>query len=131
MVAQNTNIGPYPATEPLQWLTTDDYVAFTLNTTNLTISPNGVFQFGTPAITSVMINETSAHLNGSGAMTFAFTNGTGLSFSVLGRNKVAAPVATWPVVGPAVETPAGSWQYQFTDPSPATNTQRFYLLRQP
>ena len=31
----------------------------------------------------------------------------------------------------AVESPANSGSYQFTDPNPATNTARFYLLRQP
>jgi hypothetical protein len=73
-------------------------------------------------------------LVGSGALataSFSFTNTPGLSFSVLGTNNIAAPKATWPLVGTAVESPAGSGKYQFTDPSPATNTARFYLLRQP
>ena len=64
-----------------------------------------------------------------GALTFAFTNATGLSFSVLATNNIAAPITNWPVVGPAVESPAGSGNYQFTN-SPATN-DLFYILRQP
>jgi len=67
----------------------------------------------------------------SGSLMFSFTNGTGLSFSVLGTNNLSAPVDTWPVVGPAVESPAGSGNYQFTDPNPATNSAEFYILRQP
>ncbi|MGA2246737.1 MAG: DUF1533 domain-containing protein [Verrucomicrobiota bacterium] len=67
----------------------------------------------------------------NGQLAFSFTNTTGLSFSVLGTNDLIAPPATWPVVGTAVENPAGSGIYQFTDPSPATNSSRFYLLRQP
>ncbi len=67
----------------------------------------------------------------SGNLAFSFTNGTGLSFSVLATNNLAAPVATWPVVGAAVENPPGSGQYQFIAPNPATNSAQFYILRQP
>jgi len=70
-------------------------------------------------------------LNGGGALTFSFTSSPGLSFSVLATNNVAAPVATWPVVGSATETPAGSGHYLFNDSNPATNSSLFYLLRQP
>lgn len=69
-------------------------------------------------------------LNGGG-MTFDFTNGTGLSFSVLATNDITAPIATWPVVGTATENPAGSGHYQFSDPNPATNSTMFYMIRQP
>ncbi|MGA2684693.1 MAG: hemoblobin-interacting domain-containing protein [Verrucomicrobiota bacterium] len=64
-------------------------------------------------------------------LTFAFTNATGLGFSVLATNNLAAPVSTWPVVGTAVENPSGSGHYQFTTPYPATNSAQFYILRQP
>jgi hypothetical protein len=64
-----------------------------------------------------------------GAFQFAFTNATGANFSVLATNNVAASITNWPVVGHAVESPAGSGNYQFTN-SPATNRQ-FYILRQP
>lgn len=68
---------------------------------------------------------------GSGNLAFSFTNGTGLSFSVLATNNLSAPVATWPVVGTAIENPSGSGHYQFTAPNPATNSAQFYILRQP
>ena len=67
----------------------------------------------------------------NGGLTFAFTNATGLSFSVLATNNIIAPVNTWPVVGTAVENPAGSGDYHFSDLNPATNSTRFYILRQP
>jgi hypothetical protein len=54
-----------------------------------------------------------------------------LSFSILSTNNITAPEAIWPVIGTAVENPAGSGNYQFTDPNPATNATRFYILRQP
>jgi hypothetical protein len=85
-------------------------------------------------ITPVNINAASAHVTGSGASgaaSFSFTNASGLTFSVLATNNINAPRATWPVIGTATETPAGSGNYQFTDPNPATNTSRFYILRQP
>jgi hypothetical protein len=66
-----------------------------------------------------------------GKLKFTFTNATGLSFSVLATNDLTAPKANWPVVGTAVESPAGSGSYSFTNSAPATNGALFYLLRQP
>jgi len=65
-----------------------------------------------------------------GNMVFNFTNITGLSYSVLATNNLTAPVATWPVIGAAVESPAGSGSYQYTNAA-ATNSHIFYILRQP
>ncbi|HEV2691301.1 MAG TPA: hypothetical protein VG347_00235, partial [Verrucomicrobiae bacterium] len=65
-----------------------------------------------------------------GAFRLAFTNATGASFSVLATNNLTAPKSTWPVVGQAVESPAGSGSYQFTN-TEATNSVLFYILRQP
>lgn len=105
---------------------------YSIDNLNFSATVNPVY----PVITPINITPGSAQLVSTGigaskAITFSFTNATGLSFSVLGTNNIAAPKATWPVVGTAVENPAGSGQYQFTDPSPDTNTTRFYLLRQP
>ena len=66
----------------------------------------------------------------NGQLTFTFTNYTGLNFSVLATNDISAPLTNWPVIGTAVENPAGSGNYQFTN-SAATNAQEFYILRQP
>jgi hypothetical protein len=85
-------------------------------------------------ITPLNITAGSTHIVGSGASAaaqFAFTNASGLSFSILATNNVTAPKANWPVIGTAVESPSGSGHYQFTDPNPATNSPRFYILRQP
>lgn len=68
-------------------------------------------------------------INGS-TLAFNFTSATGLSFSVLGTNNLTAPVSTWPVVGTAVESPAGSGNYSYTNTA-ATNGMQFYILRQP
>ena len=66
----------------------------------------------------------------NGKFVFGFTNVTGLSYKVLGTNNLSAPIATWPVIGSPVESPAGSGTYLFTN-SPATNSAQFYILRQP
>lgn len=67
----------------------------------------------------------------SGALSFTFTNYTGMHFSVLGTNNLAAPVSTWPFIGTATENPAGSGQFQFADPNLATNGTMYYIIRQP
>ena len=66
-----------------------------------------------------------------GIPTFSFTSATGLSFSVHGTNNLLAPLATWPVVGSATETPAGSGHYQFSPPAPAPGSSMFYNISQP
>jgi hypothetical protein len=129
-VVATTNVGPFLATEPLITLTTSDYVSFDVGATNTLITSGGVFELVPPVITPVTITPGSAHLS-SGAMTFAFTNATGLTFTIVATNNLAAPVATWPAIGTATESPAGSGSYHFSDPSAASNPQRFYLLRQP
>ena len=65
-----------------------------------------------------------------GKLIFSFTNVTGLSFSVLATNNLTAPKTNWPVVGTAVESPAGSGNYQYTN-SATTNGQQYFLIRQP
>jgi hypothetical protein len=87
-----------------------------------------------PPSLPITILPTSTQIVGSGASAafqFSFTNTSGLTFSVLATNNLTAPVATWPVIGQAVENPVGSGQYQFSDPNPATNDTEFYILRQP
>ena len=82
--------------------------------------------FSTLAVTQSILG--GAAFSG-GAFRLALTNVTGASFSVLATNNLTSPITNWPVVGHAVESPAGSGKYQFTN-SPATNRQ-FYFLRQP
>ena len=67
---------------------------------------------------------------GKGAFQLTFTNATGASFSVLATNNITASKTNWPVVGHTVENPAGSGIYVFTNTA-ATNTQLYYILRQP
>lgn len=73
-------------------------------------------------------NITGAAITG-GKFKLGFTNSPGLTFSVLATNSLTAPRATWPVIGQAVEGPAG--QYNFTNSAPVTNSPLFFLIRQP
>jgi hypothetical protein len=66
-----------------------------------------------------------------GASQFSFTSTAGLHFSVQGSTNITAPIATWPVIGAATESPAGSGNYLFMDPNSATNGVLYYVIRQP
>ena len=147
-VASSASIvaAPVQGTWTLGGTTTKAAASGTAKFTNLTA-------FGTNAVIGATISFTAGGLTGvtsssfnipapikstlggilltaSGKLTFSFTNATGLSFSLLSTNDLTAPVSTWPVAGPAVENPAGSGSYQYTN-SATTNAQSFYVLRQP
>jgi hypothetical protein len=70
-------------------------------------------------------------LSASSSIHFTFTNYTDTASSVLTSTNVSWPLNTWSNLGAAVEIPIGSGHFQFTDPQPATNAQRFYLIRSP
>ncbi len=74
---------------------------------------------------------TSWSVLANGSFTLAFTNYTGLNFTVLGSTNLALPINSWSNLGTAVESPAGSGQFQFTDPQAANNIQRYYRVRTP
>ena len=61
--------------------------------------------------------------------TFAFTNPSAASFTVLATTNAVAPIANWEVLGPPISLGGGI--YQFTDPAAANHPRRFYLLRWP
>jgi hypothetical protein len=124
----------------------------TATTTNGVVTFAGLTAFSPNAVTGATISLTSGSLTATsspfnipkpinsvlggskvtgGKLAFSFTNITGLSYSVLATNLLTAPVATWPVVGAVVESPAGSGMYGYTNSAPATNSQLFYILRQP
>ena len=74
---------------------------------------------------------TSGSVLANGSFKLAFTNYTGLGFTVLGSTNLSLPENAWSNLGTAVESPAGSGQFQFTDPQAANNVQRFYRVRTP
>jgi Concanavalin A-like lectin/glucanases superfamily len=68
---------------------------------------------------------------GNGTFQFGFTNLTGASFTVYASTNVALPFNQWSNLGAAVETPAGSGQFQFTDPGATNYPQRYYRVTSP
>ncbi|MEP6662128.1 MAG: hypothetical protein ABJC04_00565 [Verrucomicrobiota bacterium] len=66
-----------------------------------------------------------------GFFTLTFSGTTGATYSIVSSTDIATPLSSWTVVGTATESPAGSGQFQFTDSSPATSSQRFYTVRLP
>jgi predicted outer membrane repeat protein len=66
-----------------------------------------------------------------GSFQFMFTNVANASFTVFASTNVALPFTQWTKLSAAVELPAGSGQYQFTDPSAGTNGQNFYRVCSP
>jgi hypothetical protein len=68
---------------------------------------------------------------GGGAFQFSFSSSSNTAFSILASTNVAAPAAQWTNLGPAVEVPPGSGQYQFTDPQATNHPARFYRVVQP
>ena len=117
---------------------TASYAGLTAFSTNAVIGATISFTSGALSVTSspgfnipapILPLMTGAASSG-GKFVFAFTNATGLGFSILATNNLAVPPANWPVVGQAVESPAGSGNYHFTN-SAATNSIWFYRVRQP
>lgn len=70
------------------------------------------------------------HLD-SNSTRFMFTNFTDTSSTVLASTNVALPITTWINIGPAVESPIGSGQFQFTDLQATNFPQRYYRVRVP
>jgi len=66
-----------------------------------------------------------------GVLQMSFTNLGGFAFTVLGSTNLALPLTNWTVIGPAVESPAGSGNYQFTDTQNTNQTTQYYRVRSP
>jgi hypothetical protein len=64
----------------------------------------------------------------NGNFQFTFTNFPAASFTVLSSSELALPLSNWTVVGVAIETSLGN--YQFTD-SATADLARFYVVRSP
>jgi hypothetical protein len=74
---------------------------------------------------------TGATRLGNGSFQFGFTNYEDMSFTAFAGTNLALPFNCWSNLGPVVETPAGSGQFQFTDPGATNWPQRFYRVSSP
>ena len=73
-IIAKTNVGPFTATEALNWLTTADYSTFTVNGANVTISGGGIFDI--PGVNTFPTVNLTAPANVS-----AFTPGNNIIIS--------------------------------------------------
>jgi hypothetical protein len=74
---------------------------------------------------------TGAAILANGSFTAGFTNLTDTSDTVLATTNLSVPLNLWSNLGQAVESPAGSGNFQFTDPQATNNPARFYRVRSP
>lgn len=65
----------------------------------------------------------------NGQAQIQFTNFPNFAFTVFASTNVALPTNTWSNLGPALEIPAGSGQYQFIDVQATNFPKRFYRVR--
>ena len=80
-----TNTGPYTPTEALGWLTTADFVSFTLVTTNASIDSSGVFAF--QSLPAIIVPPASQSVLQGGTASFNVTaTGAGLGYQWLFNN---------------------------------------------
>ncbi len=68
---------------------------------------------------------------GNGSLRFSFTNAAGLGFTVWASTNLVLPFSQWSNLGAITDSPAGSGQYQFTDPQATNSAQRFYRVSSP
>ena len=80
----------------------------------------------TAVITFVL---TGLEAPGNGPLQLSFTNTPGTTFLVLATTNVALPLNLWTNLGPAIETPANSGNFQFTDPQSTNYPHRFYRVK--
>lgn len=96
------------------------------NISGTTVGPDLMF---TTTVGPVNITLSNVSPLAGGGFRFGFTNLSGLSFEVLGSTNLDLPLSNWMVLGPAMENPAG--QYQFTNPGTANGRQGFFRVRSP
>jgi hypothetical protein len=66
-----------------------------------------------------------------GKFSFSFTNQASATFSVYVSSDPSASSSPWSYVGPAVQSPAGSGHFTFTDSEAANSSKRFYRVSSP
>lgn len=83
------------------------------------------------AVQPIILKLTAASQITGGAFQFSFTNLSGLGFTVLGTTNLALPLTNWTILGSAMESPAGSGNYQFSDTQNTNQVTQYYRVRWP
>ena len=86
----------------------------------------GAFEFQPVATPPALITLPQS---ATGEFQFAFTNISGATFSVLSFTNLLLPASGWTVIGQALETAPG--QFQFAEPQTTNDSNRFYRVSSP
>jgi hypothetical protein len=89
--------------------------------------PNQIVKFKVARVDPFTLNGVQTQTNGS--VQFSFANINGGSFSALTATNLALPLTNWTSLGSVTEVSPG--QFQFSDPQPARDPQRFYRVSSP
>jgi hypothetical protein len=65
----------------------------------------------------------------NGSFQFSFTNTPGAILGALVSTNLSLPLTNWTPLGGVTEISPGN--FQFTDPSASSNSQKYYILRAP
>ena len=125
---------PLPGSAAIDPVGGDTTSVFVTDQRGLPRVVNGIVDVGAVEVQSASaapIQISGAEILGDGSFQLSFSNLTGASFHVLAITNVVLPTSNWPTIGPAVETPPGSGQFQFTDPQATNLPQRFYRVKSP
>jgi len=87
---------------------------------------NKVYAFAVPAAPTTLTNLT---ILPDGTFQFGFGGTPGASFTVFGTTNLALPFTNWALLGSVPEVSPGN--YQFNDPQSKSNLQRFYRVQAP
>lgn len=126
---------PLPGSTAVDPAGGDTHSVFSTDQRGLPRVVNGVLDVGAVEVRPAAANEpvriTATKWLGDGSFQLGFTNQTGASFQMLAVTNVTLPAGNWPTLGPAVETPPGSGQFQFSDTQASNHSERFYRVRSP
>lgn len=124
-VATNGSVNPFtPGEYAIAYIATNVLGGVSASLTRTVVVLPPVIAPNPAAITG------STH-NSSGTFQFDFTNQSGANFTIFATTNVAHPINAWSNLGAPTESPAGSGQYEFTDPQATNYFQRFYRVRSP
>jgi hypothetical protein len=107
--------------------TTYHYRAVAVNTGGSAVSADATFSTRTIPPMAVGGSVMNVGTNALKHMQLSVTSTTGGSFTVFSSSDMSVPPSAWPAVGTMTEVAPG--QYQFTDPSEATNLRCFYRIQ--
>lgn len=129
-IFSDANTGPFVSVEALAWLTTADYVSFTLTSSNATISANGIFNLNGPSSsTNSFFLATDAGPGTPGGENLSLTNVGGTALYVWSSPDPSIPVSNWTLVGQMTETPIGSaGQSSYTISLNPQTSPEYYII---